>query len=77
MVFYLLKDLDIIGKIDDLAPYLYDSQKGWVPDEENLLMDRLLGYDRERIGGSMIFEIEKISEEQANKLIQMIKPEKK
>lgn len=72
MVFYLLKDINIIGRIDELAPYLYDPQKGWVPDEENLLMDRLLGYDGERIGGSMIFEIEEISEEQANKLIQMI-----
>lgn len=50
--------------------YIFDKQKGWVRDNEHILMDRIIGYDGERIGSSdMLFRVKEITEEEALKLI--------
>lgn len=73
MQYYHLGDVDRIGKIENYTPYLYDKENGWVVDEENMLMDRLMGYDGESIGSSsMLFEIEEITEDQANNIIKKL-----
>lgn len=70
MEYYLLHDIQRVGKIDDHVPYLYVEKVGWVVDNDNLLMDRLMGYDGESIGNtSKLLSIDEISEEQAEKLI--------
>lgn len=37
--------MNLIGKIEDYAYYIYDKEKGWIEDKEHLLSDRLIGYD--------------------------------
>ena len=44
-VYYHILDLDIVGKEEDFVPYLYNKKKEWIPDRENILMDRVMGYD--------------------------------
>ncbi len=69
MQYYYLNDIKRVGKMEDYVPYLYDKEKGWVPDKENLLMDRIIGYDGESIGSSsMLFAVDEISEEDANEI---------
>ena len=43
--FYLISDLNRIGKIENYIPYLYDTGKGWMVDSDNIVMDRLMGYN--------------------------------
>ena len=69
MQFYFLNDLQKVGKIEDFVPYLHDKGKGWMVENDNLLMDRIVGYDGESIGSSDLFKVEEITEEQANKKI--------
>lgn len=68
--FYYLNDLKVVGKMQDFVPYLYDRERGWQVDNDNLLMDRLVGYDGETIGGTMaLLQIEEISAERAEQHI--------
>lgn len=68
--YYLINDLNIVGKEEDFIPYIYDKDKGWVVDSDNILSDRLIGYDGDDIGCSdMLFRVDEITEEEANKLI--------
>lgn len=70
MVYYFLSDLNKVGKIDNYVPYLHDKEKGWVVDNDNILMDRVMGYDGESIGSSSdLFKIDEITEEEALKII--------
>ncbi len=71
MQYYLIKDKNAVGKIDAHVPYLHDSQKGWVVDDDNILMDRIMGYDGEFIGRTAVLEqVKEISEQEALALIQ-------
>ena len=73
MSYYLIKDLNVLGKIEGYLPYLYDASEGWVLDENNILMDRFIGYDGEEIGCmSMLQLIDEISEEEARTLMDEI-----
>lgn len=76
-VYYHIWDLDIIGKEENFVPYLYDKEKGWIPDKDNVLMDRVTGYDPSEskessygIGNTDIMSLaQEITEEQARRLI--------
>lgn len=71
MEYYLIRDLQKVGKTDKFVPYIYDSKKGWTVDNDNILMDRIMGYDGESIGNSSeLFKVDEITEEEANKLIE-------
>ena len=58
-------------------PYLYDREKRWQPDKDNVLMDRVTGYDPSEgkgssygIGSTEVMSLVKeITEDQARKLI--------
>lgn len=70
MQYYLVKDLKRIGKVDNGVPYLH-TENGWVVDNSNILMDRIMGYDGDSIGCiSMLSRVEEISEEAALTAIQ-------
>lgn len=78
VTYYHIKDLNMLGKEEDYVPYLYKPEKGWTVDNDNILMDRLMGYDDSEpddspysIGSlSMMELVEEITEEEANKIIQ-------
>lgn len=73
MDYYFIVDLNKVAKMENYIPYIYDKNKGWVVDNNNILMDRIIGYDGESIGNSSeLFKIESITEEQANKLIENV-----
>ena len=68
--YYLISDLNIVAKEDDYVPYLYEQNQGWIVDNNNVLSDRLIGYDGGSIGSSdMLFRVDEITEEEAMKLI--------
>ncbi|MCO7125107.1 hypothetical protein NIE88_04875 [Sporolactobacillus shoreicorticis] len=72
MNFYYINDLKLLGKVDQFVPYLYQKGRGWVVDNQNLLMDRLMGYDsgEKSLGNtSTLTLIDEITEEQANQKI--------
>ena len=48
-LFYFLKDIRKIGKIDGEVYYLYDKDKGWVQDKEQEIIDRLIGFDKNKM----------------------------
>lgn len=67
---YYINDLKLVGKIESHIPYLYDKEKGWNVDHQNILKDRLIGYDGESIGNSsMIFKVDEITQDEAEKMI--------
>lgn len=76
-VYYRIKDLNMVGKEEDYVPYLYKPGKGWIVDRDNILMDRIMGYDETehskspyKIGNSgMMNLVEQISEKEAEKII--------
>ena len=76
-VYYRIKDLNMVGKEEDYVPYLYKSGKGWIVDHDNILMDRIMGYDESEASGShykigndsMMDLVEQISEKEAEKII--------
>lgn len=71
MDYYFISDLNKVAKIDNFVPYIYDKENGWVVDNKNILMDRLMGYDGESIGNSSeLFKVDGITEEQSNKIIE-------
>lgn len=46
--------------------YIYDSERGWIPDVDNILMDRLIGYDGDEIGNTdMLTRVKEITEKEA------------
>lgn len=71
--YYHIKDLNTIGKVEDGRAFIYDKQKGWVPDSEN----RLIGYKeapnerKEYIMSAppVLTLIQEISEENAKRYI--------
>ena len=77
VTYYRIKDLDMLGKEEDYVPYLYKPGKGWVVDNDNVLMDRIMGYDDSepanspyKIGNSSSMDlVEEISEKSAEKFI--------
>jgi hypothetical protein len=77
VTYYRIKDLDMLGKEEDYIPYLYKPGKGWVVDNDNVLMDRIMGYDDSepanspyKIGNSSTMDlVEEISEKSAEKFI--------
>lgn len=76
-VYYKIKDLNMVGKEDDYIPYLYKPGKGWTVDHDNILMDRIMGYDKAessaspyKIGNSGMMDlVEEISEKEAETMI--------
>lgn len=67
MTFYYLKDIKKYAKLENYIPYILEENE-WVVDNNNLLMDRLFGYDGEVLGATDMLEcVTKISEEEVNK----------
>jgi len=79
--YFLINDLNIVGKMDDYTYYLYDKNEGWIPDGKHLLADRLIGYDESEpkdspyaIGNTdMLSRVNEISEEEATKIMEKCK----
>ena len=68
--YYFIHDLNRIGKIEDHVPYLYDIKKGWAVDSNNIVMDRLMGYDGESRGATdVLLKIKEISKAEAESKI--------
>ena len=61
--YFKLNDLNLIAKMEDHVPYIFRKGIGWVVDNDNLLMDRIMGY-----GDSSVFDYSEISEREALKL---------
>ena len=70
--YYKILDRELIGRQDGMFEcFVYNRDAGWVPDSENILMDRLIGYDGESVGSTdMLSMITEISESEALKFIQ-------
>ncbi|GLB30096.1 hypothetical protein LAD12857_20190 [Lacrimispora amygdalina] len=77
VTYYHINDLDMLGKEEDYVPYLYKPGKGWVVDNDNILMDRIMGYDKSEpenspygIGNlSMMERVTEISQKEAENII--------
>lgn len=77
VTYYHIKDLNMLGKEEDYIPYLYKPGKGWTVDNDNVLMDRVMGYDGSepakspyKIGNTSIMDlVEEIGEKEAEKFI--------
>lgn len=67
-----LNDIDIIAKKEDHVPYIYVKGKGWVVDNDNLMMDRIMDWGTHRW-----YEVDDISEEEALKFIEQLEAGKK
>ncbi|GEM_PF-3206029 len=69
--YYKILDKNLIGRQDGMFDCsIFHPEKGWGRDTDNILMDRIIGYDEDRIGSSdMMLRIEEITEEEANNLI--------
>lgn len=77
VTYYRINDLGLLGKEEDYVPYLYKPGKGWVVDNDNVLMDRVMGYDGSepsdspyKIGNtSTLDRVEEISQKEAEMII--------
>ena len=77
VTYYHIKDLNVLAKEEDYVPYLFVSGKGWVVDNDNVLMDRIMGYDSSepadspyKMGNTDVMEsVKEISEKEADKMI--------
>ncbi len=76
--FYRILDKKLVGRRDGMSEcFVYDNIKGWIPDADHIIMDRIMGYDDSeepgspyRMGNSdMMSRIKEITEEEANKII--------
>ncbi len=68
--YYHIIDLDLIGKEEGYVPYIYKNGQ-WVVDKDNVLMDRIMGYDGDDIGCTdMLNRVENIPKSEADKYIQ-------
>ncbi len=73
--YYLILD-KIVGKKEDGKYYIFRNEQ-WEPDNENMIMDRLVGYDPSEPSGSpygfgngsVMAEMDEISYKEAMKLI--------
>jgi len=63
--YFKLNDLGLIAKLEDRVPYIFQKGVGWSVDNENLLMDRIMGY-----GDSSVFDYSEIPEKEALSLIE-------
>lgn len=78
VTYYRIKDLKLLGKEEDCIHYLYNQGEGWVVDNHNILMDRIMGYDESepadspyKIGNTSIMDlVEELSEKEADKFIE-------
>jgi hypothetical protein len=71
--YFIMHDLNRVGKMEDYAYYIYEKERGWIPDNEHLLSDRLMGYDGLFVGSlTMLSRVDEISEEEANKMINLM-----
>ena len=77
VTYYHINDLDMLGKEEDYVPYLYKPGKGWVVDNDNILMDRVMGYDKSELDNSpygignlsMMERVTEINQKEAEKII--------
>jgi len=77
VTYYRINDLNMLGKEEDYVPYLYKPGKGWVVDNDNILMDRVMGFDESepsnspyKIGNTSVLDlVEEISQKEAEKII--------
>lgn len=77
VTYYRIKDLNLLGKKEDYVPYLYKQGEGWIVDNDNVLMDRLIGYDDSepadspyKIGNTSIMDlVEELSGKEAEKFM--------
>ncbi len=67
-----LNDIDIVGKTEKHVPYIYQKCKGWIVDNENLIMDRYMDW-----GLASWASHDFISEEEAMKYIEALEAGKK
>lgn len=68
--YYYINDLRIVAKTENYIPFIYYKEKGWQVDNNNILNDRLIGYDGGGIGSTdMLVRVDEISEEEALKII--------
>lgn len=75
--YYFIRDLKLVGKMEDHIPYLYYKNLGWEVDKAHIIWDRLIGYDESepddspyKIGNTdMLSRLEAISKEQAKYFI--------
>lgn len=68
--YFIMHDLNQIGKMEDYAYYIYVKERGWEPDNNHLLSDRLMGYDGFYVGCfHMLSKVDEISEELAYQII--------
>lgn len=78
VTYYHIKDLNLLGKEEDYVPYLYKPGEGWIADNDNVLMDRFMGYDDSepadspyKIGNTSIMDlVEEIRENEVEKFIE-------
>ena len=77
MKYYYIKDLSLFAKGEGHGIYFLYQNGKWVPDMNNTVSDRIMGYDPYedddspyKIGNTTIMdEIEEISEEEMNRRI--------
>lgn len=62
--YYRIKDLELIAKIENYVSYIFTRGKGWVVDDNHILMDRMLEY-----GGHSVFDYDEISPKEAQDAI--------
>jgi hypothetical protein len=62
--YFIINNLNIVAKIEDDVSYIYDQTKGWIVDNEHLLMDRIMGH-----GDHSVFDYDEIEEQEAMNLI--------
>ena len=69
--YFKIIDKDLIGRQDSMFDcYIYQPGKGWVWDDERILMDRIIGYDGEQLGNTdALSRLEQITEQEALKCI--------
>lgn len=66
--YYKIHDLNIIGKKEQGISYIYTAGN-WEVDNDNIISDRIMGYDGDSIGSSTVFDIDEITEDEAMELI--------
>lgn len=69
LTYYKIHDLNLLGKKEKGILYVYINGT-WKMDDDNIVSDRLIGYDDESIGSSTIFDIDEITEFEALNIIE-------
>lgn len=70
--YFRILDRNLIARQESMFDcFIFDPQKGWQKDTNNILMDRLVGYNTNSIGNFDVMSmIEQITEEEALAAIQ-------